>query len=241
MSIFELTSSTKAKLSDVDVLSQKNRPPDANPGVSLAFSVEMPNTALTMLDGFMRSALYTKNESTETPPQKLLEGVEPVSDLPNLTRFGSKIGKFSWALELTGYTVTFDWGTGGKSNLVIEDAKVDSMHIFAKEGGTIILSFKVEANDIDEAVFGKLATLKSRDVYILLAAPVVEGLLTEADVFPNAPPARHVTEMHDEAAWPFPKNTFPSEAAAQAEPAKAVRKGGKVKTVEQAFADTAKH
>jgi hypothetical protein len=176
---FELLESTAAKLHDVDVLSAKNRPPEANPGVSLAFSIELPNVALAMLDGFLRGALYTKAASTETPPQQALDGVEQVSDLPNLTVMGRKIGKFGWDLELTGYTLTFDHGLGGRSNLVIEDCKLDAFNVVPKEGGTIILSLKAEANDVDEMVFGKLATLKSRAVQILLTPPTVEQDLAD--------------------------------------------------------------
>lgn len=176
---FELTTSTKAKLTDIDVLSQKNRPPDSNPGVSLAFAAELPNHTLTMLDGFLRGMLYTKAASSESPKQTALDGVEPVSDLPNLTAIGRALGRFSWALEQTGCTLTFDFGLGGKSNIVLTDVKVDSIHGQAKEGGTVSLWWKCEINDVDEAVFGKLATFKSRDVQVLIAGPVVEPELEQ--------------------------------------------------------------
>lgn len=240
---FELPTSTKAKLVDVDVLSAKNRPPDANPGVSLAFSVELPNSALTMLDGFLRGALYTKSASTETPPQKPLDGVEQVSDLPNLTTIGRKIGRFSWELELTGFTLTFDYGAGGRSNLVVEDCKLDSFHVQPKEGGTIILAFKAEANDVDEQVFGKVATLKSRDVQILLAGPVVDQELTEESVFPNKPKGEAVQQEEGEVLWPFP-NAAPGSPAAAANAkvaaAKAKAAKPKAKTPEQALEEASK-
>lgn len=167
-----LESSTKAKLNDIDVLSQKNRPPDSNPGLSLAFTAELPNGALTMLDGFLRGALYTKQAGGNEQPG--LDGVEPVSDLPNLTKIGQKIGRFAWAGEQTGCTLTFDFGLGGRSNIVLDDVKVDNLHVTPKEGGTTTWQWRCEINDVDEAVFGKLATLKSRDVQLLLAPPDVD-------------------------------------------------------------------
>jgi len=170
--MFYLESSTKAKLTDIDVLSQKNRPPDSNPGVKLVFSAEMPNGALTMLDGYLLSALYTKQAGGDA--QGALDGVEPITDKPNLTKIGQRIGRFSWAGEQTGCELTFDFGLGGKSDIVLKDVKVDSLHITPKEGGTTTWSWACEINDVSEAEFGKLATFKSRDVQLLLALPDVD-------------------------------------------------------------------
>lgn len=213
---FSLDTLTKAKLLEVGVLSTKNRPVDANPGVVLAFQVELPNSALIMLNGGMRQHLYTKNDTTEAP-QRGLEGVEPVSDLPNLSEFGKLIKPFGLNLELTGYCLTFDHGLGGKkSDLVIEDVKLDDFHVHLKEGGTVILKLKAEANDVDERTFGKLATLKSRDVQILMAAPEIAPDLVE--------------DPASDKAWPFPNDPKTGKPPAGK---------GEQKTPEQAFAETA--
>ena len=171
---FVLESLTKAKITDVVVLSQKNREPDANPGAALTFSMELSNNALTYFDGSLKSFLYTKSAaSSAAPAQQGLEGVEEVSDLPNLTRSGIKMGKFHWNEDLTGYTLVIDHGMGGKSNLEIGDAMVSNFRIEPKEGGTIIVGFLLESQDVPEKVFGKLATLKNREVQITLSAPEV--------------------------------------------------------------------
>ena len=49
-----------------------------------------------------------------------------------------------------------------------------SFRIEPKEGGTILLSFVAESQDLPEKVFGRLATLKNREVQIRLAPPVVD-------------------------------------------------------------------
>ncbi|WP_019652226.1 hypothetical protein [Variovorax atrisoli] len=170
--MFYLESSTKAKLTDIDVLSQKNRPPDSNPGVKLGFSAEMPNGALSMLDGFLLGMLYTKQAAEQE--QQGLDGVEPITDRPNLTKIGQRIGRFSWGGEQTGCELTFDFGLGGKSDITLPDVKVDNLHITPKEGGTTTWTWTCEINDVGEAVFGKLATFKSRDVQLLLALPKVD-------------------------------------------------------------------
>lgn len=62
--MFALETMTKAKLSEVAVLSQKNREPGDNPGVALAFSMVVPNGHLSMFDGALRGFLYTKSAAS---------------------------------------------------------------------------------------------------------------------------------------------------------------------------------
>ena len=116
---FELESFTKTKITDVVVLSQKNREPDANPGAALTFHIATSNDTLDYFDGALRSFLFQKNANSSTSNQQDLDGVEPVSDRPNLTGIGMHVGRLHWDLELTGYSLTIDYGIGGKSNLVL--------------------------------------------------------------------------------------------------------------------------
>jgi hypothetical protein len=89
---FELETPTSAKLVDVIVLSDKDRAPETNPGAGLDFAMTVGNDVLTMFDGFLRGLLYTKNASSSAPAQGTLDGVAPVSDMPNLTEIGKKLG-----------------------------------------------------------------------------------------------------------------------------------------------------
>jgi hypothetical protein len=226
--MFELEAPTKAKQTDLEVLSQKNRPPDSNPGVVLSFMAERPNSALTELDGRLRSMLYCKNASSEASPQKNLDGVEPVSDLPNLTPIGEHMGRFHWAYKQTGCTLTYDYGAGGASNIVLRDVVVESLQVTCKEGGTTTWQWKCEVADVDVQIFGKLATFKNREVSLLLAGPdVSQRDLTEDDVFPNRPTNEEPAQ--DEGGtvrWPFP-NAAPGSPADVAN--KKASKGGKGK------------
>lgn len=185
--MFELETATKAKQTDLEVLSQKNRPADSNPGVVLSFMAERPNSALTELSGHLRSAMYCKNASASKSPQGGLDGVEPISDLPNLTDIGECIGRFTWAYKQTGCTLVYDYGAGGASNITLTDVTVEALHITCKEGGTTTWQWKCEINDVDVAVFGKLATFKNREVSILLQGPQVEQ--QDLDDDPPPPPA----------------------------------------------------
>jgi hypothetical protein len=171
---FELDTMTKTKITDVVVLSSNNRQPGDNPGAGLKFSMSASNDALSMFDGFLKSMLYSKSAASSTSKkQKDLDGVEPVTDMPNLTALGMKLGALHWSEDATGYELTIDHGMGGASNVVLAACSISKFKIKPNEGGTVDIDWLVESKDVPEAVFGKLATLKNIEVQITLTAPVV--------------------------------------------------------------------
>lgn len=173
MQAFELEVKTKSKLVDVVVLSQKNRQPDEDPGTKLSFETLVSNHALGQLDGYLKSFLFTKH-GAESPKAKQgsLEGVEAVSDLPNLSSLGAKVGWLRWIQEFTGYTLVIDQGTGTKrSNIEIHDCVVSGLRLKPQEGGSVLVRYNVESPNVSESQFGKLAKLKSREIEITLVAP----------------------------------------------------------------------
>jgi hypothetical protein len=197
---FELEQLTKAKLLDVVVLSQKNRQPDENPGAKLTIELALPNHALAQFDGFLKGFLFTKTGG-ESPKAKQgsLDGVEVVSDLPNLSGIGQKIGALRWSHELTGYELTVDLGIGGKrSNLDIEGCTLSGWKITPKEGGSVLVKVNVESADVSESAFGKLAKLKSREIQILLTAPEVDQREIDDDA-PAEQPARKAAKSATDA------------------------------------------
>lgn len=170
--MFELEIPTKAKLTDVEVLSQKNRKPEDNPGAKLSFIVEMRNDALSLFDGHLLNAFYTKHGSPQPNSQGKLEGVEAVSDLPNLTVIGQNVGTLDWHQKLTGYTLALRYGIGRKESAIESDGcEVLHLRVTPKEGGTIDVRFSVEAPNVGARHWGNLATLKSREVDLALLAP----------------------------------------------------------------------
>lgn len=218
--MFSLPEMTKVKVLDVQLLSQKNRPPGANPGVRLNIQADLPNYVLAAFDGALRTALFTKSEAatvSDKDKRQTLPGVDPISDLPNLTSIGRHVKKLPWSDKLTGYTATIDHGTGGKSNLVLKDAALESFRFQAKEGGTVAVWWSVEVIDVAKAMLGELGMLKSREVPMMFVEPVVDQReLDEQE-------ARNSTDPGNDPAWPFPKaGSLPDEAAAAG---KAPRKG----------------
>lgn len=171
---FELDAPTNAKIQEVLVLAEKDRAPDTNPGTGLDIAITTSNHILSHFDGFLRSMLYTKNANSSAAAQGTLEGVEPVSDMPNLTEIGKKLGQFGWDLELTGYTMTIDQGLGdAKSNIELGECKLSKFSVLPKEGGSVVLKLRVESPDVNEKTHGKLALLKTRELPITLAPPEV--------------------------------------------------------------------
>ena len=162
--MFHIETMAKAKLTDVEVLSQKNREPDDNPGAKLTLEMEMASSMLALFDGSLRSFLLTKAPGA----QGEIDGVEG----EQLSTIGAKIGAFAWDLEISGYTLTIDNGLGGKSNLEVVDCSASGFRITPKPNGFVV-KFHVESEDISEAMFGKLAKLKSRDMLITLDPPEV--------------------------------------------------------------------
>ncbi|OWQ91998.1 hypothetical protein CDN99_06465 [Roseateles aquatilis] len=214
---FAIEKPTKAKLEDVRVLSQKNRQADENPGIQLPLSVKLSNHALASLNGALKEFLFTKN-GVEKPVATRkkdnatagLEGVDPISDLPDLSPIGSKIKAFNWNEEVTGVTLTIGFAT---QKLEITDGVARAFRIQPQEGGTIQLKFIVEAPDASEKVFAKLAKFKSREVEIQLVQPASAQVDVEDD------DATKTKKLTPQEAWPFPKDQdkkTPAQSAADA-------------------------
>lgn len=233
--MFELLTKTKTKLLDVVVLSQKNRQPDDNPGAKLSVEMMMSNDILAYFDGNLRGFLFTKNPvaaiaTGRSGKQAELEGVPAISDTPNLTSIGAHVGALHWDDESTGFTFVVDLGLGGKlSNLELGDCKLSNWRLIPKEGGTVVVRFDIESNDVSEKAFGRLAKLKSREIEVLLLPPEVtqddldpdpqltpaqlraanaKGLTLEqarANARAETPPPAPAPAPAQEKPWPFPK------------------------------------
>lgn len=195
-----IESPTKAKITDIRVLSQKNRKPGELPGAQIALSMLLPNRDLAMIDGGMKSALYERSEASSSADQDELDGFEAVSDAPNLTSFGRKIGRFKIAHEGSGYPLVIVQGLAGeKSDITIDAGVISAFKLDPKEGGSVGFDFKFESQDVGQATFGKLASLKNIEVEITLMPPEAvqneinpmpfdnpeEPRLTAGDIFAN--------------------------------------------------------
>ena len=172
---FEIEEFTNAKLTNVNVRSEKHGPDQLNPATDLFFKIDAPNSILSQFDGHLLSAIYHRSAAAAGDgAQQALDGIEQVSDLPNL-RFPS-MRPIEWGWDLDGYTLTIGHGLGGASDIPLTDCKVDRFKLTPREGGTVEVKFRVRcSNHLTEKAMGKLALLVQNEVPIMLTAPEVAG------------------------------------------------------------------
>ena len=167
---FEFLTPTTAKLSSVNVRSEKHGP-ELVPAVDLKLAIDASNDILAKFHPDLKASLYYKAEPTNDD-QEDLDGIEPVTNLPNL-RFPRLDGPLKWDIVGAGYHLCIDFGLGGDSNLNLHGVEINNFAFSPKEGGTVELAFRVQITDIDEQIIGKLAILVQHEVTITLTAPKV--------------------------------------------------------------------
>jgi len=204
---FEIDDFTPVKITSVNPRSERHGPEELHPAVDIGISLVTSNNILSALDGKLLDALYTKNASADQGGQQNLDGVEEVSNLPNL-KF-PKMGALKWKHDLMGYTLTVEHGVG--SDITLTGCKVNSFTIDPKEGGSVELKFRVQSSDgLDERTLGKLSLLVQNEVDIMLEAPEVAGQQQELDN--PLPFSKEAGE--DDIGNPFPSALTPEKALA---------------------------
>lgn len=211
---FELKNFSPVKGKTINIRSE-NHGSDHVIAVDWAVSMEVPNTFLNKLDSALLPMFYkpAEQEGDAAAAQPQLEGVEEVSSLPLLR---STNVKFPLALnfEFVGYQVTVDRGLGGKSNLVMLEAKVNKFTVDCKEGGTAVVSFRIQATGLNEETRGQLSSyIKGATTAIALKPPEMKQ--EPIDGTQGHPGAKVPQEGSGEPgnAWPFPKDQKKAKAA----------------------------
>ncbi len=212
---FEIEDFTPVKITSVNPRSERHGPEELHPAVDLRISLTTGNNILTALDGKLLDALYTKNANADQGGQQNLEGVEEVSNLPNL-KF-PLMGALKWKKDLIGYTLTVQHGVG--SDIVLKGCKVNNFTIDPKEGGSVDLKFRVQSSDVDERTLGKLGLLVQNEVDVMLLAPEAkqDGQQDIENPLPYS-----LDEADKQVENPFPPALTPEQALADACAAEAV-------------------
>lgn len=212
---FEIEDFTPVKITSVNPRSERHGPEELHPAVDLHISLTTGNNILTALDGKLLDALYTKNANADQGGQQNLEGVEEVSNLPNL-KF-PLMGALKWKKDLIGYTLTVQHGVG--SDIVLKGCKVNNFTIAPKEGGSVDLKFRVQSSDVDERTLGKLGLLVQNEVDVMLLAPEAkqDGQQDIENPLPFA-----LDDSDKQVENPFPPALTPEQALADACAAEAV-------------------
>lgn len=75
-----------------------------------------------------------------------------------------------WDHEIVGATLIVHYGTGGKSDIVLEDCTIDGFVLEAMEGGSVVITFRAKCNP-DEKAVGKLSRLMGGEIEFSLSSP----------------------------------------------------------------------
>lgn len=155
-----------ARLTSLNLRAEKHG--DENvPAADIKFSFEAPNELLSEFDPALKSSFYRKPDAQDAQAEML----DTPGYLPKL-RF-PKIPGIKWDAEMIGAQLTVHYGTGGKSDIVLE-VDVDSFAFDFKDGGTVSTSFRAKAKPDDKQV-AKLYGLIQCDCDISLAAAAAEA------------------------------------------------------------------
>lgn len=172
---FEYIGKTKAVLEEIDVQALKMGQVDTVPAIALTIFTKQSNTFLNKFDpsGKMRAYHYEKNGNA-AKVQQTLDGVDPVTDLPQLTQNAVMTGAGIKLVEYeqTGCTLHIYRGTGHPaSTITLRDGTVRKVEAKCLEGGTLHVWNVFYAANLDAETIGEIAVLKKHDIEIELTAP----------------------------------------------------------------------
>lgn len=140
------------------------------PAMALTISYATSNDDLAMFGPDLKSSLYRR---ADLETADMADRADPRNDDPNyMPKLRNPEVKSAMELthELVGAEVTVQYGTGGKSNIVLEECKVGSFKIVPQEGGTVHLSYEIYCHPTS-AQAGKLYELHCREVTITVEPP----------------------------------------------------------------------
>ncbi len=169
----QLIGKTKATIVDVDVQCLKKGQTDTTPAAAITVMAKLPNTYLNTIDktGKLREFWYEKN-GQGAKEQKQIDGVEVITDLPQLTQNGVKLGGgFKWAYAQTGCKLIIYRGVRDENAIRLVDGTVRKVSVKCLDGGTIHLELVVFVANLDEETMGAIAVLKKQTQDIELTSP----------------------------------------------------------------------
>lgn len=159
--MFQITDFTEAHLASVTNRVEKHGEDD-KPAVSLGIAIEAANTLLDVIDPKIRHALYMAVEGQEDLP-----GVEPATPVLRCNSFETH--KLSASHD--GWTLQVDDGIDDTTPMTFGGCKVDKFVVEAKQGGSIVLRFRVGTSDVDAEKLGKLGMHIGQSIWLTLKAP----------------------------------------------------------------------
>jgi len=141
------------------------------PAADLKLVCNVAADALDAFDRGLRPLLFHKANAVDD------DLADQGSEAPNL-RFGERLlPSLRWGAKLAGYRMQFHVGTTGDHDVEIEDCAVNKFEFSPKEGGTVVITFRVQCHP-DEHQAGRLSMLIGQQVDVSLTPPATGGDVT---------------------------------------------------------------
>jgi len=137
---------------------------ESEPAADIKLRVECDSGILAEFAPALRSFLFWKDESKDADGRNDL--ADQADDAPNL-RFPELVVPIKWSAEMTGATLIVHNGIGGRSDIILRDAKVNAISLEPREGGTVTVVMRVQCHP-DEKTFGHLAVRIQQEVDVTL-------------------------------------------------------------------------
>lgn len=134
---------------------------DEKPGVSLGFELTTHNSILDTIDPTLKPMLY------KTPDSQVLPGVE---DALTVLRCNS-VERVLLPTKHEGWRLSVDNELDETKPMGFGSCKVDKFSVEPKQGGSVVLRFRVGTSDLDAARMGMLGMHIGQSIWITLLAP----------------------------------------------------------------------
>lgn len=168
--MFSLAKPTYITLSNLNTRVEKHGD-DSVSAIDLSINYDAQNTILDDFQPGLLDAFYKAAESGDDI-QATMDGFE-ISAKP-LLRFNN-LGPQKLGTELVGHRFAIEYGIDDEVGIVLPAVNVGKFSLELKEGGTVSMKFRVQANSgLTEQIIGKLAMLISQEVRVTLTPPDVK-------------------------------------------------------------------
>ncbi len=151
------------KLSGFNPRAEFNGPDEKRSAGDLSIETKMSNDVLSMFDPKLKAAFYEKDNEDQG---ELIDAPHHLTKL----RFPLLQNTMKWGEEFSEQTIIVNYGIGGPSDIKLIECKVKKFVFEFQEGGTVHMSFSVQAHPDQESA-GKLCSLIQQEVKISIRPP----------------------------------------------------------------------
>lgn len=132
---------------------------DKERGVDVKMTVTLTNHALAM---FAPSLMWSLYQRPDSPQGELSDDPDHLTELKH-----PKMGALKWDIAFENALFVIHHGSSGKQDITFGNAKINQFVIEPKEGGTVVIRYRVQVNPTG-AQIEKLSAVLDQEVYVTL-------------------------------------------------------------------------